>query len=335
MLSVNTRFRELDPRKVGLIGMALVLVGLVLALNSGAIYRSLTSATYSAAFVEAGGLTEGSDVRIGGFPVGKVQTVKLDHGHVRVDFTVKGPGNLGALTGAAIKTATPLGNKFLAVLPSGGGRLEPGSEIPLSRTNSPYDITGILSQLTQKTEQLDAPKLATALDTAAATLKNTPGSLRTTLDGINRLSQTITGQDQQLRDLLAHADSVTGVFASRNRQLSQLFDDGNLLLAELDRRRAVIAQLLTTTTATVDQLNGLVHDNQQQLRPALQQLQGVLDLLNRDDQLIGSVVQGLNVYAGGLGDSVGGGPWYYGYIPNLPPTNLVPLLPDVLKKVGP
>lgn len=335
MLISRKRFRERDPRKVGMVSILVVLAMLTLALTSGSIYRSLTSTTYSALFSESGGLATGADVRIGGLSVGKVESVTLDHATVRVSFTVTGPGNLGTLTGAAIKTATALGVKYLAVLPAGGGQLPAGAVIPLARTNSPYDLTEILGQLTQRTEQLNTAQLAQALNTVATTLQNTPQGLRTTLDGVNRLAQTVADSDQALRNLLGHANTVTGVLAQRDRELSQLFDDGDLLLGELNDRRTVISELLTTTTAMLDELAGLVHDNQQQLGPALGELQTVLNMLNSDNQLLGSVIQGLNIYAGTLGESVGGGPWFYGYLANLPPTNLAPLLPDVLKAVGP
>lgn len=335
MRTMKKRFRERDQRTVGIVGVLVVVALLVLALSSGSIYRALTSVSYTAWFAEAGGLAAGADVRVGGLTVGTVDTVTLARGQVKVGFSLQEPGHLGDLTGAAIRTATPLGVKFLAVLPSGGGQLAPGAEIPLDRTSSPYDLAAILGQLTQHTAQLDTGQLAEALDTVAGTLANTPDELRTTLDGVNRLAQLVAGQDQALRDLLARANTVTGVLAQRNRELSQLFADGTLLLGELNAHRTVIGQLLTSTTAMLDQLTGLVHDNQQQLGPALAQLQGVLDLLNSDNQLLGSVIQGLNTYSGTLGESVGGGPWFYGYIPDLPPTNIAPLLPDVLKALGP
>ncbi|HWC80461.1 MAG TPA: MlaD family protein [Pseudonocardiaceae bacterium] len=335
MLTPRKRFRERDPRKVGLAGLALVGLLLAVALTSGSIYRALTSTTYTAMFGETGGLTTGADVRIAGFDVGKVQSINLDGAQVKVSFSVQGPGNLGTLTGAAIKTSTALGLKFLAVLPAGGGQLPAGAVIPRSRTSSPYDLSEILGQLTQRTEQLNGAQLAQALNTVAGTFQNTPQGLAGTLDGVNRLSQSVADQDQALRNLLSQANTVTGVLAQRNRQLSQLFDDGNLLFGELNSQRTVIDQLLVSTTSMLDQLNGLVRENQPQLQPALQQLQGVLNMLNRDNQLIGSVVQGVNIYAGTLGEAVGGGPWFYGYLANLPPTNLAPLLPDVLKAVGP
>jgi phospholipid/cholesterol/gamma-HCH transport system substrate-binding protein len=335
MLNTRKRFRERDPRLVGVIGLAVVAAMLALALSAGSIHRAVTSTWYSAQFAEAAGLAAGAEVRIGGLTVGTVESVELDGDHVGVDFTVRGPGNLGELTGAAIKTATSLGVKFLAVLPAGGGQLPAGAEIPLERTSGSYDLTQILGQLTQRVEQLDTGQLAKALDTVATTLKGTPEGMRTALDGVNRLSQLIAAQDQALRGLLGHANTVTGVLAQRNRELAQLFDDGNLLLDELSQRRVVIGLLLSSTASLLEELNGLVHDNREQLRPALEKLQQVLDLLNQDDQLIGTVIQGSNIYAGSLGESVAGGPWFYGYIPNLTPTNLAPLLPDVFKALGP
>lgn len=328
-------FREMNRGRIGVVGAVVVVVALAVALNSGAIYRALTSATYTAAFSEAGGLKVGDEVRIGGYTVGQVKDVSLEGGHVTAEFTVEGPGNLGTLTGAGIKTATPLGTRFLGVFPSGGGHLPSGSEIPLERTNSPYSINQVLSQLTTQSGEIDTGQFSKALDTVSSTLQDAPPSLRKALDGVSSLSKAIAGQDSDLRKLLANADSVTGVFAERNQQLSRLFQDGNLLLNELNSRREVISQLLVNGKAMLDQLNGLVKDNEQQLGPVLEQLHGVLDMLNRDDQLIGSIIQGANTYAGSLGDDVGSGPWYVGYVPNIAPTNIAPLLPDVLKSLGP
>jgi len=324
---LRQNFSERDPVKVGIAALlGITLLGVVL-FSASPVVRALSSISYTAVFGDAGGLQTGNDVRLNGARVGKVDNVRLDDDHVDVDFTVTHVGRLGLATRAAIKAETVLGTKFLGVQPEGPGELPAGAVIPLERTNSPYDIAQALSTLTRKSEQLDKQHLVQALNTINTTFADTPPSLRSALDGVSRLSQTLASRDVALRELLAHANTVTGVVARRSDNLVQLVTDGDQLLTELNRRREVIRQLLVNVTRVFDQLNGLVKDNRDQLQPALDELKDVLDLLNRNDKNLAAVVHGLNTFGGVLGDTVGGGPWAYSTIGNLPPTNLFPPLP--------
>jgi phospholipid/cholesterol/gamma-HCH transport system substrate-binding protein len=326
------RFSERNKTVIGVSGIAVIVVVLAVALNSGAIYRSLTSHGYRAAFPEAGGLLVGDEVRIGGLTVGKVGSIDLEGDHVAVSFSVESDARLGALTSAAIKTQTPLGRKFLQVEPVGDGVLEPGSEIPLARTNSPYDIAQALSDLTTTTGQIDTGKLAESLDTVATTFSDTPPALRAALTGVRQLSQTIASRDDALRRLLAGGNSLSGVLAERSGQITTLIGDGNLLLDELYRRRDAIHVLLANTTMVVTQLRGVVNDNQAQIGPALAELEKTLDLLNSNDRNIAAAIHGVGRYARTLGEAVGSGPFFYAYIANLAPTNLAPVLPQLLQQ---
>ena len=51
--------------------------------------------------------------------------------------------------------------------------------------------------------------------------------------------------DAELTTLLRRAKQVTGTLADRDDQLIKLVDDGNLLLREIQRRRAVIHAVVT------------------------------------------------------------------------------------------
>jgi phospholipid/cholesterol/gamma-HCH transport system substrate-binding protein len=327
---LNKRFSERGRVPTALVGLALLLVLVVLAFNSGNIVRSLSSETFTADFVEAGNLQSGAEVRLGGYNVGKVLSVGLQDDHVAVEFTVADGGTLGTDTRAAIKTSTALGTKFLQVFPSGPGRLANGANIPVARTAAPYDVSQILDQLTEKSQALDTRQLASSLSTLADTFQNTPPEVRSALTGVSRISETISSRDTALRALLSNAAGVTKVLADRNQQLQQIFTDGNQLLSELVARRDAIHALLDNATVALDQVQGLVRDNQAQLAPTLADLKGVTDLLIHNERALSSAITGLNNYAGALGEGVGGGPWFYAYVPNLIPANLLPSLPSLL-----
>jgi phospholipid/cholesterol/gamma-HCH transport system substrate-binding protein len=329
---LKRRFSEMNPVKIGIAGIAGVLAIALLALNSGTIIRDFTTSDYQADFSEAGGLAPGDNVDIAGLTMGTVDSVSLQGSHVLVTFSLKHGGHLGADTSATISSATVLGTKELDLQPSGTGSLAPGATIPLSRTTSPYDLEQVLSTLTTQTGQINAKQVAKAFNTIADTLQNTPASLRSALSGVERLSETIASRDGALTQLLSNASTVTGLLAQRSHQIGILITDGNQLLNTLYERRAEIHDLLVDVTAVVDQVKGLALDNQNQLGPALHQLQGVLNLLNANAANITATINGLQRYSNGLGEIIGSGPWFYAYVENIVPTNLVPLLPSLLGK---
>lgn len=319
------RFAEMSPVRIGVIGVAVVVALALLALNSGGVIRDLSSTSYRAQLAEAGGLTGGDQVRIGGLGMGTVDGVSLAGNHVEVTFSVRHGGHLGTRTRAAVQTATALGTKYLAVEPAGPGTLQPGATIPLSRTSSPYNLTDILSTLTTKAGAINTGQLARSFNTISTALAGTPPQLRSMLTGLSSLSETIASRDAALSGLLSNAGAVTRVLAARSGQIGTLVTDGDQLLSTLYQRRDEIRLLLVNVTAVVDQLRGLATDNQAQLGPALNQLQGVLTLLNNNAANINQAIAGLQRYSGGLGDVVGGGPYFYAFVQNIVPTNLVPV----------
>ena len=333
---LNKRFEEMNLLRIGVIALVLLVVVLLVALNSGSIYRRLLSTSYSAYFAEAGGLKTGDEVRVGGVVVGKVDDLELRGNKVQAYFTVFDSASLGSTTGAAIKTATALGSKYLAVLPSGAGALDAQTPIPLDRTQSPYDVQEILEHLTRTTQQIDIGQLQKALDTVSDTFTNTPPALRSTVDGLGRLSETIASRDSQLQTLLSNAQGVTQLLAERSGNITTLISDGNLLLQELYARRDTIRSLLINVDAVIKQFTGVAHDNQAQIGPALDQLETVLGVLKKNDASITAAVDGLRTYVGSLGEAISSGPWFFALVPNLVPTNLAQqTLPGLLNTAAP
>lgn len=310
-------FRERNPVVIGAVGLGLIVALLAAAFNAQDLPLIGGGTDYAAAFSEAGGLKPGDDVRIAGVKVGQVQSLDLEGDHVRVDFRVQDGVEFGTGTGAAVKIKTVLGAKYLALEPAGPGQLRAGSEIPLDRTVSAYDVVQAFSDLATTTDQIDTKQLAAALDTVAATFKDSPADVKASLTGISRLSQTVSSRDSALRDLLAHADSVTAVLADRSTQLTTLIDDGNALLTEIQRRRDVIHTLLVNTAALATQLTGLVTDNQAQITPALQRLGDVLAVLQRNQDNLDHSIRLLAPFVRVFANNLGNGRWFDTYVQNL------------------
>jgi virulence factor Mce-like protein len=312
-------FRERNPVPIGLAGLAAIAIALVVVLNLSSIPFIGGGTTYTAAFAEAAGLRPNEEVRIAGVKVGKVTGLELEGDHVKVTFRVDKGVRLGDLTRAEIKIKTVLGAHYLSLVPRGPGRQDPHRQIPVSRTATPFEIVPAVSQLSRRVEAIDVKQLAKSFDTLSATFKDSPEEVRASLRGLRRLSTTIASRDDQLHELVGRAKNVTQVLADRNEQITKLIEDADKVLRAVQARRTVIHQLLINTVALTQQLNGLIADNEEQLRPALANLQRVNRILLANQDNLDRILHLWAPFASQFTDAAGTGRWFDSYIQNLIP----------------
>ncbi|GAA2762099.1 MCE family protein [Streptomyces paradoxus] len=317
-------FRERNPLVIGAVGLTVLALLTVAAFNADRLPVIGDGETYSAAFAEAGGLKPGDEVRIAGVKVGKVEEVDLDGDHVKVTFKIKDQPGFGTETGASIRVKTILGAKYLALHPRGRGQLEPGSEIPLKRTVPAYDVVQAFSDLTTTTEKVDTERLAKALDTISTTFEDSPSEVRSSIKGLSQISRTVASRDKALRELLDHANGVTGVLADRSSDFSALVKDGDKLFKEISKRRAAIHKLLKTSAALGIQLSGLVQDNEKEIGPALKGLNTVVKMLERNQSSLDRSIELLAPYVRVFTNTLGNGRWFDSYVQNLVAAPVVP-----------
>ncbi len=310
-------FRERNPVVVGAVGLTVLALLTVAAFNADRLPLIGGGDTYSAAFSEAGGLKPGDEVRIAGVKVGKVEGVDLAGDHVKVTFKVKGRPAFGTDTGASIRVKTILGAKYLALYPKGPGRLKPGSEIPLRRTVSAYDVVQAFSDLTTTTEKVDTDRLAKALDTLSVTFQDSPEEVRASIKGLSRISRTVASRDKALRGLLDHADGVTEVLAGHTKDFSALVKDGDALFKEIGKRRTAIHKLLKSSALLGIELSGLVDDNSKEIGPALKNLNTFVKMLERNQTSLDRSVRLLAPYVRLFTNTLGNGRWFDSYVQNL------------------
>ena len=311
---------------IGVVGLVLAVAVALSALQFERLPFIRGGAVYSAHFADAGGLMSGDDVEVAGVKSGRVEEISLAGAQVLVRFSLDESIVLGDKTAAAIKTNTVLGRKSLAVTPAGEGSLTTTETIPVERTTSPYSLNEALGDLAGTVEGLDLEKVDQTLDQLSAAFAETPAPLRSALDGVTALSRTINARDKALSDLLQRAQNVTEILGDRADAINSLLVDGNQLLGELDRRRTAISQMIVYVNSLAKQLSGLVQDNEAQLKPALDKLNSVLDLLERNRDNINGALDGLGPFAAALGEQVGSGPYFNAYVVNASSETLQPLV---------
>lgn len=299
-------------RQIGLIGIVVTAMVVVVALQMDKLPLISPISTYTAYFDDAGGLVTGDIVTVAGVNVGTVEGIRLassDAGtKAAVSFRMNDTVSMGTDTQAAIKTETVLGRRNLTILPHGTGRIEPGGEIPNRNTVAPYSLTDALDNATDTLSQTNTAELNKALDTLSVTFSATPDQVQGAVDGVAKLSKAVADRDNALRELLAKASGVTQVIGDRSKQLNQLLLDANMLLGELQFRRAAIAQLISGTRDVAAQISGFINDNNAQLTPVLDKFNKVLDILNDNENNLKETVDRLGPFANALGESVANGP---------------------------
>jgi phospholipid/cholesterol/gamma-HCH transport system substrate-binding protein len=310
-------FSERNPMVIGAVGLTALAVLVLAALEWQKLPFLNQGRTVSAYFADAGGLRTGNGVEVSGFPVGKVSSIDLDGPGVLVKFKVGNSIHLGSLTEVAIKTKGLLGSKILDVIPRGEGQLQ--GTIPMDRTVSPYQLPDALGDLATTISGINTEQLSGSLTTLARTFANTPPDLRNALQGVARFAQILDERDAHLRTLLDNAAKATGVLAKRTDQVVSLVKDTNALLAQLRTQSEALDQIWMNISAASRQLQGFIAENRQELRPALDKLNGVLTIIDNRKERLQKAIPMLNAYVMSLGESVASGPFFKAYVVNLLP----------------
>ena len=310
------RFRDRDPRKIGVWGAVGAVALMAVSLNYDRIpyVNGMRGATVYVA--DAAGLTTGDEVQVAGMKVGAVRSIELDGDKVKVGFTLDTDVALGADTSAQIKTDSILGRRALGVSSDGRGEL-PDNTIPLDRTSVPYSLTAALGDLSDTVEAMDTDKVDEALVVISETMEGSSPEIRGALDGITRLSRSLNERDEGVRQLLEKAAGTTDILGRRSEQINQLMVDGNTLFTQLDLRRRALSELIVNLDELARQLSGVVQDNEAQLGPALDKLERVSDLLIRNKDDIDLGLRRIVPFSTALSEAVASGPWFNAYVSNL------------------
>jgi phospholipid/cholesterol/gamma-HCH transport system substrate-binding protein len=203
---------------------------------------------YAAMVEDASGVVARNDVRLNDIIVGQVTGIDLDGLRARIGFTIDDDVELPAGTKVEIRQTSLLGEYFLALEPEGGGRLEPGTTIPLERTRRAAELETIVSQagaLTAQVNIANVNRILTSLDTGfaagpeavgglfdsvagtASTLSSLRGELNATIDAIDSLSARLAPDTGAYQDAIARFADGAGALASSNEGIDGLVEELN------------------------------------------------------------------------------------------------------------
>jgi len=307
-----------DARVLRLGAITLVVMALISAATFNlSKFPGFRGTTYYAEFSDASGIHKGNVVQVGGIRVGRVTDVTLDDTVVKVKFEVDGDVDFGPESAASIEVYNLLGEKYLNLNPEGKGQLASGATIPLDRTESAYDIVGVFGDLTTTTEEIDTRQLSQALDVVAGTLDDAAPELQATFDGIARLSRSVSFRDEEIQDLFKSTEQVSDVLAERSDDIVKLMKNSGLVFKEVRKRKAAVHRLLVGARTLAVELRGVAKDNEDQIAPALREVDQLLGMLTERKDQLKELLQNLGPYVEILSNIIGTGPWFDAMAVNL------------------
>ena len=171
-------------------------------------------------------------------------------------------------------------------------------------------------------------QLAAGLTTLADLTRNTPEEFRAALAGVSALSANIAAKNDRINTLLTNLDRVTTVLSDRDQDIIDLMKDSDVLFQALVARRDAVHDLLVATSTLSTELTALVEDTREDLKPALTQLESVVGVLTKNEENIDNSLRLMAPFYRVFANTLGNGPWFDTYIPNLPP------VPDLLNGGG-
>jgi virulence factor Mce-like protein len=280
-MATRTRARLL--RIVALAGIVAVLAaaGVWLA-ERGAVQRRV-----SAYFTAAVGIYPGSDVRVLGVAVGRVDAVMPQGKQVRVDMALDKGITVPAGASALVVTPSLVSDRYVQLAPvyTGGPQLDDGAVIPTGRTAVPVELDELFASLDKLSTALGPDgansdgALSELLSTGARSLDGNGRKFGDVIRELGKAAHTLSGSQD---DLFATVDSIqkfTAMLAANDKQL-RTFDDQLATVAQfLADQRDDFGAALRELAGALGTVQQFVQDNRSRIRSNVDKLAGTADLL--------------------------------------------------------
>jgi phospholipid/cholesterol/gamma-HCH transport system substrate-binding protein len=227
---------------------------------------------YSAIFSDVLGLRVGDDVRMAGVRVGRVDKIDFTDGYrARVDFRIDERQHLTTTTKALVRYQNLIGQRYIALAPGreAGTVVEPGTRIPLERTEPSFDVSALLSGFEPLFSVLQPDQVNSLSETLIQALQGNQVSLGNLIVQASQLAGTFGQRDKILGEVLGNLSSVIGGLAHRSGELETLLTQARALVEALYSQGESLKHSVDRVADTTDALTGLI----MQVKPGLAKAQ--------------------------------------------------------------
>jgi virulence factor Mce-like protein len=260
--------REFNPAILVVVVVVLLVAAVLLILPGGG------TKTVTADFPRAVSLYKGSDVKILGVSVGKVEDVTPIGTKVRVKFTYDDKYQVPADAKAVVISPSIVGDRFIQLTPvyRGGAVLKDNARLGLDRTATPLELDEIFGSINNLSKALgpqgankpDATGTGALTRLLDSTAKNFGGQgveFNSTLKNLSRLTKTLADNKDELFGTVSEIEKFTAALSANDETVRKFNDSlasGAQLLAD---ERQDLAQVLQNLSVAMTQVRSFVAEN--------------------------------------------------------------------------
>jgi virulence factor Mce-like protein len=268
-----------------------VAAGVVLVLVcAGAVwwvFRDLGAKQITAYFSEAVGVYSGSDLRVLGVQVGRIDSVTPVGTQVRVTMTLDDGVAVPANVDAVVVSPSVVSDRYVQLSPvyDGGPQIKDDAVIPASRTATPVELDQLYQSLDQLTTALGPGganadgALSKLLDTGAANLGGNGQALGAMIQQFGAATRTLSGSSANLFGTIDNLQQFTTMLKNNDGQVrdaeSQLADVTGFLA---DDRQDLAGALRQLADALV-KVRGFIEGNRSLIKSNVDKLESITQVL--------------------------------------------------------
>jgi phospholipid/cholesterol/gamma-HCH transport system substrate-binding protein len=240
-------------------------------------------------FTTTNSLYEGSDVKILGVAVGRVESVTPKGEVVRARISYDSKYRLPADVKAVIVSPSIVGDRFVQLAPaySGGQALPDRAHLSVDRSAVPVELDQIYESLDDLSVAL-GPKgankdgaLSDLVDDTAGQLDGQGAQLNTTIKNFSKLSTTLSNNKDELFGSVREVSEFVELLESNDTAVRAFFDSTAAVSNVLEGERDDLAGTLEALSLALVDVNTLVRENRGALKGNVDNLEEVARVLGK------------------------------------------------------
>lgn len=251
--------------------LGLLYVGLVLAVGGGTwlayhqVFSDRQEITLTTGTI-GNALQKGSDVKLNGVPVGKVEAIEPRDGGATLTLSVEPDAldRLPATTTARLLPKTLFGERYVSlVVPddTGGETLAEGGAIRQDASAQAVELEELFDELLPVLQAIQPDKLAATLGELTLMLRGNGGRIGETMAAWGSYLGKLNPLTPQMADDLAALGRVAEVYADAAPDLIEALDTMTTTSATLVDQQTQLSDLLANVTVAGDDINGWMVPN--------------------------------------------------------------------------
>lgn len=260
----------------------LLIAALLLFINQGDKSRYLT-----VDFEQTNSVYKGSDVKILGVAVGKVESLTPRGEVVRVKIAYDAKQKLPADVKAVVVSPSIVGDRFIQLSPAynGGPTLADKAVLPVDRSAVPIELDAVYQSLDDLSVAL-GPKgankegaLSDLLDGTAKQLDGQGAQINETIQNFGKLSTTLSNNKDELFAGVREVEEFVSLLKSNDSAVRSFNDSTARVSTVLEGERDDLAATLKALSLALVDVNALVKENRSALRGNVDNIASLAKLL--------------------------------------------------------